>query len=88
MTFPHVSGSWFPARAVLQYNTSAETLTLSLSGPNLPTSLHVWMTQFGWDGMRQVCCTAFPECVTVYVFHLSPDLCTVTLLLLACESIL
>ena len=36
-----------------QFTTAAETVTLTLSGPNPPTSLHVWQTQFGWDGMVQ-----------------------------------
>jgi hypothetical protein len=42
-----------PATPLPQYNTSAETVTITIGGGLAPASLHVWVTQLGWDGMAQ-----------------------------------
>jgi glycyl-tRNA synthetase alpha subunit len=43
-------------------------VTLSLNGISpLPTSLHMWQTQFGWNGMEQTQSTFFQRMADVAV---------------------
>lgn len=51
----------------LQYNTTEETLTLSLTGATQPSVLHVWQTVFGWEGNKQVESTFFKQLPVVKV---------------------
>lgn len=54
---------------VHQFNTSSETLTLTLTGPASPDSLHMWVTQFGWDGMVQTNSSFFQQLPDVAVVN-------------------
>lgn len=42
-------------------------VTLTIGGSHVPSSFHVWRTQFGWDGMKQTQSTYFQQLPDVKV---------------------
>jgi hypothetical protein len=50
-----------------QYNTSTETVSFQLEGAPLPPALHVWVTQFGWQGNAQTNSSFFQQAADVEV---------------------
>ena len=51
----------------MQYDSEMETVTITVSSVVGLSSLHMWQTQFGWDGNEQTQSTFFQQMPDVAV---------------------